>query len=145
MDQSAPVMDQNADHLRLLSIFHYVVAAFAALFALFPVIHLAIGIAILTGRFAGGGSDDGALWVGGFFVAFASVWILAGLAFAVCVFLAARNLAKRTRYLYCLVIAGLECMFVPFGTVLGVLTLVVLTKEPVKAMFGVAAPSPPAE
>ncbi|MGK2857596.1 MAG: hypothetical protein ACSLFQ_10365 [Thermoanaerobaculia bacterium] len=145
MDQSAPGVDQNDDHLRLLSIFHYVVAAFAALFALFPVIHLVIGIAILTGRFADGGSDDGARWVGGFFVAFASAWILAGLTFAVCVFLAARNLAKRTRYLYCLVIAGLECMFVPFGTVLGVLTLVVLTKDPVKAKFGVAAPTPPPE
>lgn len=136
-------MDQNEDHLRLLSIFHYVVAAFAALFALFPLIHLVIGIAILTGRLPGNEADTEARWVGGFFVAFASVWILAGLTFAVCIFLAARNLAKRRRYLFCLVMAGLECMFVPFGTVLGVLTLVVLTKDPVKAMFGVTAPSPP--
>lgn len=133
-------MDQNEEHLRLLSIFHYVVAAFAALFALFPVIHLVIGIAILTGSFPGGGIDAEARWVGGFFVAFAGVWILAGSAFAIAVFLAGRNLARRTRYTFCLVMGGLECMFVPFGTVLGVLTIIVLMKEPVKAIFGVAPP-----
>ncbi|MCM2314307.1 MAG: hypothetical protein NDJ92_04030 [Thermoanaerobaculia bacterium] len=133
-------MDQNEEHLRLLSIFHYVVAAFAALFALFPLIHLVIGIAILTGSFPSDGIDSEARWVGGFFVAFASVWILAGTAFAVAVFLAGRNLARRTRYTFCLVVGGIECMFVPFGTVLGVLTIIVLMKEPVKAIFGVALP-----
>lgn len=133
-------MDQNEEHLRLLSIFHYVVAAFAALFALFPLIHLVIGVAILTGSFANGGADGEARWIGGFFVAFAAVWILAGLTFAACVLFAGRNLARRTRYTFCIVMAGIECMFMPFGTVLGVLTIVVLMKEPVKALFGVAVP-----
>lgn len=133
-------MDQTEEHLRLLSIFHYVVAAFAALFALFPLIHLVIGIAILTGHFGKEGADAEARWVGGFFVAFATVWILTGLTFAVGVLFAGRNLAKRTRYTFCLVMAGIECIFVPFGTVLGVLTIIVLMKEPVKAIFGVALP-----
>ena len=136
-------MDQNEEHLRLLSIFHYVVAAFGALFSLFPVIHLVIGIAILSGRFPGDGGNDDAKWLGGFFVGFASLWILMGLTFASCVFFAGRNLAKRTRYTFCLVVAGLECMFVPFGTVLGVFTLIVLTKEPVKRLFGIDAPQSP--
>ena len=130
-------MSQHEEHLRLLSIFHYVVAAFASLFALFPVIHLVIGIAILTGKFADSSGGGEAKWLGGFFVAFASAWILMGLTFAVCLFLAGRDLARRTRYMFCLVMAGLECMFVPFGTVLGVFTIVTLTKDPVKELFGV--------
>jgi len=133
-------MDQNEDHLRLLAIFHYVLTAIAAFFALFPLIHLVMGLAILTGHFPGGSGDGDARLIGAFFVAFASVWILAGSAFAVCVFLAGRNLAKRTRYTFCLVMAGIECMFMPFGTVLGVFTIVVLMKEPVKTLFGVAPP-----
>jgi hypothetical protein len=137
-------MDQSDEHLRLISIFHYVVAALASLFALFPVIHLVIGIAMLTGGFAKGGEDEGLKWVGGFFVTFASAWIVMGLTFATCVLLAGRNLAKRTRYTFCLVMAGLECVFVPFGTVLGVFSLIVLTKEEVKARFGSVAASPPA-
>jgi hypothetical protein len=35
--------------------------------------------------------------------------------------------------------AGLACMFMPFGTVLGVFTIIVLVKENVKGMFRGAA------
>ncbi len=34
-------MDQDLEHLRLLSLFHYVVGGIAALFGCFPFIHLA--------------------------------------------------------------------------------------------------------
>lgn len=132
-------MDQYDEHLRLISIFHYVVAALAALFACFPIIHLVIGVAMLSGAFPKGSGADDLKWVGGFFVAFASLWILMGLSFAACLILAGRSLARRVRYTFCLVMAGLECMFVPFGTVLGVFTLLTLTKEDVKARFGPAA------
>ena len=43
--------NQVAEHLRLLSIFHYIVAAIGALVSMFPVLHLAIGIAIVSGAF----------------------------------------------------------------------------------------------
>jgi hypothetical protein len=39
--------DQDAEHLRLLSAFHYVVAGMQALFASFPIIHLAIGLGMV--------------------------------------------------------------------------------------------------
>ena len=42
-------MNQDLEHLRLLSIFHYVVAGLAALFALIPVFHLVFGIAMVSG------------------------------------------------------------------------------------------------
>lgn len=135
-------MDQHDEHLRLISIFHYVVAALASLFALFPVIHLVIGIAMLTGGLAKGSDDEGLRWVGGFFVTFASVWIVMGLSFAICLVLAGRNIARRTRYTFCLVMAGLECVFVPFGTVLGVFSLILLTKDEVKARFDRGATPP---
>jgi len=34
-----------------------------------------------------------------------------------------------------MVIAGIECLFMPFGTVLGVFTLVVLVRPSVKELF----------
>ncbi|MEK6321970.1 MAG: hypothetical protein AABN33_09835 [Acidobacteriota bacterium] len=40
-------MNQDAEHLRLLSIFHYIVGAIAALCACFPVIHLAVGLTMV--------------------------------------------------------------------------------------------------
>ncbi len=36
-------MNQETEHLRLLAIFHYVVAGLAALFSLFPLIYTMIG------------------------------------------------------------------------------------------------------
>lgn len=40
---------QDAQHLRLLSIFHYVVAGIAAFFALLPVFHLVFGLMMVGG------------------------------------------------------------------------------------------------
>lgn len=61
--------------------------------------------------------------------------ILLGWAFAVCVVLAGCSLAARRRYMFCLVMAGIACAFMPFGTVLGVFTIIVLTQPLVKEMF----------
>ncbi len=37
-------MNQDLEHIRLLSMFHYVVGGLTALFACFPIIHLIMGI-----------------------------------------------------------------------------------------------------
>ncbi len=128
-------MNQDLEHLKLLSIFHYVVAGLVALFACFPLIHFFVGLGMVTGAF-----DDapGEAQIFGFgLMVFAGLFILSGWAMAVAVLFAGRSLAKRTRYTYCLVVAGIECVFMPFGTVLGVFTIVVLMRESVKALFNV--------
>jgi len=60
-----------------------------------------------------------------------------GWIFAVIIFLTGRFLAKRKRYMFCLVIACVECLFMPFGTVLGVFTIIVLMRPSVKELFTV--------
>ncbi len=129
-------MTQDDDHLRLLSIFHYVVAAMAGLFALFPIFHLVFGLFFIFApeKFEGGGEAPPAA-LGWMFVIFAAVFILIGWVFAAFVYTTGRFLAKRRHYLFCLVMGGVECMFMPFGTVLGVFTLVVLMRESVKRQF----------
>ena len=125
---------QDAEHLRLLSIFHYVVAGLAALFACFPIVHLVVGLLLTTGAL--GDDDPGARVVGLLFAVIGALVILAGWTFAVLVMLCGRYLSGRRNYTYCLVMGGVECLFMPFGTVLGVFTLLVLTRESVKRMFG---------
>jgi hypothetical protein len=56
---------------------------------------------------------------------------------AICIIAAGRCLARRTRYTFILVMAAVECMIVPFGTVLGVLTIIVLSRDKVKRLFDV--------
>ena len=129
-------MNEDEQHLRLLSIFHYVVAGLIGLFALFPVIHLVMGVALMTGRFAADGDESGTRLVGTFFVIFAAVWIVAGLTLAVMLAVAGSNLGRHQRYTFCLVTAGVSCIFMPFGTVLGVFTIIVLMRDSVKRLFG---------
>jgi len=129
-------MSQDEDHLRLLSVFHYVVAGLAGLFALFPIIHLVFGIIMIVapGKFGGKGDASPALF-GWFFVVFASAFIIVGWVFASFVFTTGRFLKKRKHYMFCLVMAAVECLFMPFGTVLGVFTIIVLMRESVRQLF----------
>ena len=132
---------QDAEHLKLLSIFHYVVAAMMALFGCFPIIHLVVGIAMVSGGFghAKVGEPSPALF-GWLFVVAAATFILTAWTLAVCTLVAGRNLARRKRYLFCLVVAAImAAMCMPFGTILGVFTIVVLMRPSVKESFGVPA------
>ncbi|MDX1643661.1 MAG: hypothetical protein R3244_04800 [Thermoanaerobaculia bacterium] len=130
-------VDRDREHLRLLAAFHYVVAALATLFSLFPIVHLILGILMVRGRLDG--DDPQAAVVGWVFVLFSAAWIVIGLAIAVSILLAARFLRRRDHYTFCLVVAGVECMLMPFGTVLGVFTLIVLLRDSVRTQFGVPA------
>jgi hypothetical protein len=134
-------MDQDAEHLRLLSIFHYIVGGLAGLFACFPLIHLAIGIAIVSGAFDTVGRQPPPAFVGWLFIAIAAVLILIGWSIAVMILIAGRSLARRVRYTYCFVVAAISCIFFPFGTALGIFTIIVLARPSVKSLFQVGSPN----
>jgi hypothetical protein len=134
-------MDPDREQLHLLSIFHYIVGALTALFALLPLFHLLLGWTMITrGLDASGERDPFGPVIGWLFVFFASGAIALGLAFAVCLAVAGRNLQRQRGYTFCLVVGAISCLFVPFGTVLGVFTLVVLLRPSVKSLFGLPAP-----
>lgn len=131
--EDALVAARDDEHLRLLAIFHYVLAAFTALFALLPTLHLLMGIGMLSGHLSPGDSD--ARFVGGILVGIALVFILGGLGMAALLAWTGRKLSKRRHHLACLIVAGLCCAIAPFGTVLGVCSLIVLLRPAVKARF----------
>lgn len=129
-------MDQDGEHLRLLSIFHYVVAGMVGLVALVPVFHLVLGLGMVGGWLDQPGHKDPLLpVVGWFFVALAGMMIAGLVALAISTALAGRFLARRRRYTFCLVVAALLCTFMPVGTALGVFTLLVLVRPSVRALF----------
>ena len=127
-------MKQDLEQLKLLAIFHYVAAGMAALVACIPIMHFVMGLALATGAL--GDSDPGTRPVGFGIMAFAAFFIVAGWTFAALVAFAGRSLQTHRRYTYCLVMAGIECIFMPVGTVLGVFTIIVLVRDSVKALFG---------
>ena len=128
--------NQDIEHLRLLSIFHYVAAGLLAVFSMFPIIHLIIGIAMVTGQFEDGGRGDPPPEIFGWiFILIPAMFIVCGLVMACCVAIAGQRLGQYRSYTFCLVIAAIECMFMPIGTILGVFTIIVLVWPTVKELF----------
>src|SRR5205807_9759969 len=94
-------MNQDREHLLLLAIFHYVVAALAALFSFFPLLYTTVGaIFIFAARHgtAKPGEDLPPEFLGWIFAVLGSVLFLIGLAMAICILIAGRSLALRERY-----------------------------------------------
>lgn len=129
-------MNQDQEHLKLLSIFHYIVGGIAAFFFLFPLIYLVLGVLflIVPNRLIGSGTPP-PFFLGWIFITLGGGFMVVGWAFAVCVILAGRFIVRRKHYIFCLVMASLNCLFMPFGTILGVFTIVVLVRPSVKALF----------
>jgi hypothetical protein len=127
----------DIEHLRLLSIFHYIVGGLALLFACFPLIHVTIGsIFIYAAAHAHSASGDAPpAIVGWILLFFGLAFFTAGVAFGVAVLWSGHCLARRKHYQFSFVMACIECLFLPFGTVLGVFTIVVLSRESVKALY----------
>jgi hypothetical protein len=131
-------MNQDAEHLRLLAIFHYTVAGLAALFSVFPLLYTTIGaifISVARHSTPKPGEDLPPEFLGWIFVGVGSFLFLVGIAMAICILIAGRCLSRRRCYSFALVMACIECLFVPFGTILGVFTIVALSRESVKALF----------
>jgi len=139
-------IDQDQEHLRLLSIFHYVVGGIAGFFACIPLIHVGLGLmlALNPHGFDGGKGNDPPAFLGWFFVIFGGIFILIGWSFAAAIILGGRFIAQRKHYTACVVIAALCCAFFPFGTALGVFSLMVLMRPSVKDLFSSSkSPTPP--
>ncbi len=122
-------------HLDLLAIFHYILGGIIALFSCFPLIHVFMGIMMISGQLTDNQGQGPPPAFGWFFVVIGSLFILAGWCIAACVAVAGRKLQTRRNRMYCMIIAGIECMFMPLGTILGVFSLVVLCKDSMKGIF----------
>jgi hypothetical protein len=134
-------MNQDREHLQLLAIFHYVVAGLAALFSFFPLLYTTIGAIFIFAARHGTpkpGEDLPPEFLGWIFAVLGSLLFLTGLAMAICILIAGRSLSLRRRHSFAFVMACIECLFILFGTILGVFRIVVLSRESVKALFSTA-------
>jgi hypothetical protein len=125
--------DDDLAQLRLLSVFHYVMAGLVALVALFPALYLVLGLLLATGRLAA--EEEGSMVIGWLMASCGSFFAIVGFALVAIVAGAGFSLAAHRRYTYCLVVAAVLCLLAPFGTLLGVFTIIVLVRPSVHARF----------
>ena len=139
-------MDRDVEQLNLLAIFHYVVAGLAALFSFFPLLYTALGVIFIFASRHGTPKPEEELppeFLGWIFAVVGALLFVIGIVMAICILIAGRSLALRKRYAFALVVACIECLFIPFGTILGVFTIVALSRESIRGLFSkVPAQSP---
>ncbi len=130
----------DEEHLKLLSLGYMISAATTAFFSLFGLMYLFMGVVISAAiahkpEVATNTGQEPPAFLG---------WIFAGIGlgiFLVMIILAAAKLRaafciknRKTRT-FCMVMAGISCLEIPYGTVLGVLTFMVLGRISVVRLF----------
>lgn len=142
--QTSPEQDrayqirQDGEYLQILSVLYYVMTGFACLSGCFTTMYLFIGFAMLGGAAAGNMNQDeaaGLAVMGGFISAIMLVAVVLTWTFAYCLYRTGRNLREARNPTFCFVMACLICLSIPFGTALGIFTIIVLNRPTVKERF----------
>ena len=149
MTGSPPVLvsDQqsrrDAEHLKLLSIFHFILAALGLFGIAFLAFHFAFMRAIFMNPEMWKNEKSGPppeifikLIMWGY--VFGAVVILTGGAVNL---LSGLFIRKRRHRMFSIIIGGLNCLQVPFGTLLGVFTILVLSRDSVRKIYEVSGGS----
>jgi hypothetical protein len=123
-------MRKDLDHLNILAILHYVLGALTALMAAFPGLYFVLGLLMLTGGMPGAPPAMG--WV---FVIGGGGFALALIAFGIVTAVAGYYLHRRKARTFCLIVAGFQCTQMPLGTILGIFTILVLSRDSVQELF----------
>jgi hypothetical protein len=133
------VMDQDTEHLRLLSLFHYIRGGIGAFVSCIFIIYIFMGLILTASARLFHTNNGPPAAVGLIFVVIGSAAVILGWTWAALTIYAGRCLAQRKHRIFCMVIAGINCLFLPYGTILGIFTLVVLQRPSVQAIFDRAA------
>jgi putative flippase GtrA len=128
---------RDLEHLKLLSTFHYVGVGLAA-----------VGLLMLYGHFAVFNSmmSNPKLWQAPgappppveMFAPMKWMYLVFAIGItstAVLNFLSARFMRARRHRLFSLVVAGINCFYMPLGTILGIFTIVVLVRDSVRFLY----------
>jgi hypothetical protein len=129
-----PASSADADHLKLLAIFHYIYAGLIALGGCCGSIYIFVGLLMATGQMDG--QNPPPQEVGWMMSGMGAFFMLLAWGMALLVGMAGRYIQQRRRRLYCIIVAAIICVNIPIGTALGIFTLVVLSRPSVKQLFG---------
>lgn len=128
-----PSRDER-EHLQFLGMMHYLAGGLAMMLSLVPALHLYVGALLASSgqpidswitRILGFGFGA---WVAGALLVF-------GFTLGVWLAIAGFHLARCKRYRLCRAVSWAGCLFLPFGTALGAMTLPLLARPSVRALF----------
>ena len=129
---------KNNSNLQALEICHYIWGGLICLMGLFPLIYVAFGIAFVSDVFGTSTQGGPPAEFGYFFIAIGLFVTAIAQTVGILNIFSGRNIRQRRGKILTMVLAGLNCFSVPFGTILGVFTLVILSQEDVAREYSEA-------
>ncbi|MEA3266771.1 MAG: hypothetical protein U9P42_07500 [Candidatus Fermentibacteria bacterium] len=129
------VKKQDSDLLSIVSIFHYVLGGFQMLISLAGFVYIVMGILMITGAMDSAKVEPVPPELGWVFVGAGVVFVLIFVTIGLFTIKTGVNMNKRRNRTLCIVIDSILCLMVPFGTIVGIFGLVLLTKPEVSDQF----------
>jgi len=126
---------RDEQHLTILSIFHYIYGGLALLGACIGLMYLGVAAAILASPEMTEDEEVPAGVIGGIVAIVGGCSLLVAIAVGGFAVYAGVSLAKHRNHLFCMIVAAIMCLNIPLGTILGVFTLVVLSRSSVRTLF----------
>lgn len=123
----------DEEHLRLLAIGYKISAGVSLFTSIFGLMYMVMGI--FFSLIPNSPSQTSQPSVGWMFGILGFGFFVLSVVFAILNFITAKRLEQRRGKAFCTVIAALNCMGIPYHTVLGVLTLVTLTRKSIVELF----------
>jgi hypothetical protein len=133
----------DRDQVRLLAVFHFVSAGLALFGLLFLVAHFMVFNIVMS---------SSKMWEHAkspppqeFFQIFKWFYVVVGLWFAgsgIANLLSGLFMRRLRHRVFSMIVAGFNCLHMPFGTILGIFTLVVLARESVRELYEATGTTP---
>jgi len=127
----------DADHLNLLSIFHFVAAGLGLLGLLFLLGHYAILHTVFSNPNLWKNQNQPVpppelfAMLKWFYLIFA-IWFVGS---GILNLLSGLFIRARKHHTFSLIVSGINCLHIPLGTVLGVFTMIVLLRDSVRELY----------
>lgn len=135
MDDDARQQILDEDNLRLLRIGYFISAGVTLFASMIVLVYTFFFYFVFTQIAKTPGTADFPSNLGHLFGALGLVFTLLLIGVAVLKFVTGQQLKKRRSRIFCMVIAGITCISIPFGTLLGVCTFIVLLRPTVERSF----------
>ena len=126
------------EYLRALAMAHYIVGGIRAMNSCFPLIYCAMGVLMMLqpdAFFSHGSGPRPPSWIGLAVVIVTGSITLIGWALSWLTIQSGRNLARQKGRVFSIVVAAVNCIFFPFGTALGIITIVMLCKAEAVTLY----------
>jgi hypothetical protein len=146
MNAASPITEsqllQDSEHIRLLAAFHFILRGLALVGIPFICLHYFMMSSVFANpemwKSAKNVEPQARAFFEHFFQAFVWFYLFMGvvcLAASILNILSGVFLRQKKHRMFSVIVAGLNCLQIPFGTALGVLTLIVLMRDSVRQSY----------